>query len=1443
SGGSWSVTLSSSEVQGLTEGSVSITADVADQAGNNATQATKSISYDKTAPTLSINTVATDDRINASEDDSSLTVGGSTNAEDGQTISVDVGGVSKTGTASSGSWSVTLSSSEVQGLSQGSISITADVADQAGNNATQATATVNYDSALPTLETVVRETLANPENSESFQVAITFADVGSGIDATTIAVGNITVSGPGSVGNLTVSSVSYDAGSKTATYTIAAPSGGWNENQHAGSYTVALNTNQVADLAGNSVAANATAKTFTVSFNTAPEISSGGGGATATVNLAENVALVTTVQATDIDSDTLSYSITGGTDQADFSIDSNTGALTFDSAPAYVDGGDNEYQVEVTVSDGRGGSDLQTLTVNVLSDIDGDQTPDVEDEDIDGDGLLNTAEQGVTNKSGTGTGDGNGDGIDDYKQVNVASLVATGSGSEDSRWVTFAVADGLKITGAEASEKPSRLPRSVKMPLGQFALNIENVTPGATVEVEVFADASKDLNKFYKKNPDTGRWVDITGSRDELGAKTKLTFSLTDGGTYDKDGVVNGVIVDPGMLVNEVPLINSDGGETTASINHNENSTAVTTVAADAVGTVSYSITGGADQAKFSIDTSTGALSFKNAPDFEGPASAGSDNSYAVEITATDEYGSDTQALTINVVNVNEAPQAVADSATAVEAGGVANGTVGSNASGNVFSNDTDVDAGDTKTVSAVSFGTTAGTVGQSLTASYGALTLNSDGSYSYVIDDSNAAVQALRNSTQTLTESFSYTLIDAAGLTDQTTLTITIEGRNDNPVAVADTGTAVEASGIANGTAGSTASGNVLDNDSNVDGTGETKTVTAVVFGSTNGTVGQSLTASYGSLALNSDGFYSYAVNETNAAVQALRNGDTLTEVFTYTVTDTDGLTAETTLTITIEGRNDAPAFASSESGSGGSGNSGNESTDGSASTFEITEGPSDTPLSLSEGQTVTVGFYVPSTVNSDTWENAQDFYDSEPGMSTAVYDYANSLDSYDLDVDLLFVMQPDNALADAEIAALSAFLDKGGRIFFVGEHNGYKPIQNGHISDAITALGGSITVLGGSYFDTSSDNDGDTLNLNNSSLMSGVSKFVTAAYAQLEIDATISKAVIVDDSNRIVMADQALSNGRVTVLADQNWLNSSRAVDGNWTFLRNMAIDTVQSIELVADGGNPNADFVTESGLTETDAGLTDSGSITLTDVDTQDEVTVTHTVVAVQKNSAGETITSHASVPGNAQLQAMLSLTPDPAIDSSNTSTSLNWGFDSGSEAFNFLREGEQLVLTYTLTADDGNGGTATQDLEIVINGSNDAPVASDTSGSAVEAGGIANATVGSSATGNVLTNTTDIDGDAVDRTVAAVEFGSSNGTVGQSLAGQYGSLTLNSDGSYSYVIDESNAAVQALRNSDQTLTETFSYQVSDKEGATDSASLTITLEGRNDNPVAVADTATA
>ena len=62
-------------------------------------------------------------------------------------------------------------------------------------------------------------------------------------------------------------------------------------------------------------------------------------------------------------------------------------------------------------------------------------------------------------------------------------------------------------------------------------------------------------------------------------------------------------------------------------------------------------------------------------------------------------------------------------------------------------------------------------------------------GAFTYTVNETDAAVQALRQSTNTLTDAFSYTMRDAAGATSTATLTVSIHGANDAPVLAVQTG------------------------------------------------------------------------------------------------------------------------------------------------------------------------------------------------------------------------------------------------------------------------------------------------------------------------------------------------------------------------------------------------------------------------------------------------------------------------------------------------------------------------------------------------------------------------------------------------------------------------------------------------------------------------------
>jgi Ca2+-binding RTX toxin-like protein len=106
--------------------------------------------------------------------------------------------------------------------------------------------------------------------------------------------------------------------------------------------------------------------------------------------------------------------------------------------------------------------------------------------------------------------------------------------------------------------------------------------------------------------------------------------------------------------VNEAPAIVSNGGGSTASVTVNENSSFVTSVTASDPegGALAYSISGGADAAKFTIDSTTGELSFVTAPNHEAPTDADGDNVYDVIVRTSDGSLADTQQIAVTVANV-----------------------------------------------------------------------------------------------------------------------------------------------------------------------------------------------------------------------------------------------------------------------------------------------------------------------------------------------------------------------------------------------------------------------------------------------------------------------------------------------------------------------------------------------------------------------------------------------------------------------------------------------------------------------------------------------------------------------------------------------------------------------------------------------------------------------
>ncbi len=244
------------------------------------------------------------------------------------------------------------------------------------------------------------------------------------------------------------------------------------------------------------------------------------------------------------------------------------------------------------------------------------------------------------------------------------------------------------------------------------------------------------------------------------------------------------------------------------------------------------------------------------------------------DYTLTDKDGdTSSETLTITITGTDDLPVAAADTAT------IAEDLV--DVTGNVITNDTLGDGTPAENVS---------TLNDAPVGSFGTIALGSDGSYTYTLDNTNAAVQQLAPG-ETLSETYDYTLTDKDGDTSVATLTITNTGTDDLPVAAADTAAIPRTRGRCHGQCHSPT----------------TRWVT-VRRAENVSTLNEPAVGSYGTIALGSDGSYTYTLDNTNPAVQQLAVGDTLTETFDYTLTDKDGDTSSETLTITITGTDDLP-------------------------------------------------------------------------------------------------------------------------------------------------------------------------------------------------------------------------------------------------------------------------------------------------------------------------------------------------------------------------------------------------------------------------------------------------------------------------------------------------------------------------------------------------------
>ncbi|MBZ9725963.1 VCBS domain-containing protein, partial [Mesorhizobium sp. CO1-1-11] len=246
------------------------------------------------------------------------------------------------------------------------------------------------------------------------------------------------------------------------------------------------------------------------------------------------------------------------------------------------------------------------------------------------------------------------------------------------------------------------------------------------------------------------------------------------------------------------------------------------------------------------------------------------------------------------------------------------------------------------------------------------------------------------------------------------------------------------------------------------------------------------------------------------------------------------------------------------------------------------------------------------------------------------------------------------------------------------------------------------------------------------------------------------------------------------------------------------------MQTVTITINGTNDAPDITVGAGdsatasLTETNAALMKSGTLTVNDADLSDTVTPSVTSVSLAGTTGGL---------NSAAVLGMLTASPASLAANPTDTHNLNWSFNSTPQAFDFLAQGETLTLTYTIKADDGHTGTDTQTVTVTITGTNDAATVSSDAKSVSEGD-----TAAALNTSGQLTITDPDTGEAH--------------VVAQTNApGIYGDFSIDANGAWTYA---GNGAHNELI-AGQIVTDTFT--VTSQDG-TATGTVTVTITGTND-----------
>ncbi|MCU2523133.1 Ig-like domain-containing protein [Enterobacter hormaechei subsp. steigerwaltii] len=500
--GNWTYTVPSADLAGLKDGDASVQVSVTNVNGNSAS-AGREYSVDATAPSVTINTIATDDILNATEAQSDLAISGTSTAAAGQTLTVSLNGKDYTTTVSAnGSWTLNVPAADLAGLTDGSVTVTASVSDKAGNPASvDHTLTVDVTVPAVTIHTVAGDDVINVTEHNQAQIISGSATGAAAGDTVTVTIGGqsyttvLDAAGNWSVGVPANVISGLSDGSVTVTASVTDAAG----NTGSGTHNVTVDTGLP------SVSFNAISDDNVLNaVEKGQDLSVSGTSA----NLAEGTVVTVTLNGKN-------YTATTAAD--------GTWSLTVPAAD--LSGlGEASYTLSATATNGVGNS--ISTTANLLVDT---ALPTVTINTVAGDNVINAAEvaagQTITGKVA------NAD-IGNTVTVNIGGNTYTATVQSDLTWsvnvpesVLTALGNGDLTVSATVTNDHGNTGT------GERDITIDASLPGLRVDTVAGDDVINSIEH--------GQNLIVTGSSDGLAAGTTLTVTVN-GKTYAASVLADG---------------------------------------------------------------------------------------------------------------------------------------------------------------------------------------------------------------------------------------------------------------------------------------------------------------------------------------------------------------------------------------------------------------------------------------------------------------------------------------------------------------------------------------------------------------------------------------------------------------------------------------------------------------------------------------------------------------------------------------------------------------------------------------------------------------------------------------------------------------------------------------------------------------------------------------